>query len=699
MNKNECYFTDDSAAIEYQFPYIAISKLAEQESWRKEINRPIYHIHKWWATRLGSVFRGAVLGSLLHGNQNIMDFYYKKNNFASKIILDPFMGSGTSLGEAVKLGAKAIGCDINPISTFIVNQSFENVSEEELEKYFSIIELNIKGKIQSYYITRDPETGEEIPVLYFFWVKMLECPNGEIVPLFSDYIFAKNAYPKKKPMVQIICFKCWSIFQNRYDAVEVICPHCGNTFNPQIGRATGQNVICSDGKTYKIKELVKSHKKPLNHKMYAILALRNNGEKIYLKPSKFDCDLYQKASKDLQDKNITIPLLKVRSGHNTDQARGYNYYYWKDFFNDRQLLCLNLLLETVMQIKKMDVQEQFLCLFSSILEFNNLFCSFKGEGTGAVRHLFYNHILKPEKTPIENSIWGTDKSSGTFCTLFKSRLLKAKAYLKSPFEIKFVCDMFGATASTEKFVASEPIVTHKVDSWHDFLSKEKAIYILNGDSAKIDIPNASVDAVVTDPPYFDFVHYSELSDFFFAWLAPVLSKRYGYFNNSNCAHDAEVQHKDPLIFSKLLCNVFLECRRVLKDNGILIFSFHHSRPEGWAAIYQSIFHSGFRLVNFYPVYAEFKGATPKYASNSPISIDILLVCKKNTSLNNNSVNFIHNYSEQFINEFLANGFILSENDIFVIKSATCLLKLNGKNLSYDDTCNYLESSLLMNKQN
>lgn len=40
------------------FPFEALSEIAELESWRKEINRPIYHIHKWWAQRLGSVFRG-----------------------------------------------------------------------------------------------------------------------------------------------------------------------------------------------------------------------------------------------------------------------------------------------------------------------------------------------------------------------------------------------------------------------------------------------------------------------------------------------------------------------------------------------------------------------------------------------------------------------------------------------------------------
>ena len=47
------------------FPFEFLSQLAERESWRKEVHRPIYHVHKWWAKRLGSVFRGILLGAKL----------------------------------------------------------------------------------------------------------------------------------------------------------------------------------------------------------------------------------------------------------------------------------------------------------------------------------------------------------------------------------------------------------------------------------------------------------------------------------------------------------------------------------------------------------------------------------------------------------------------------------------------------------
>lgn len=91
--------------IENDFPFEVIDPIAENESYRKEINRPIYHIHKWWAKRLGTVFRSIVSGSL---SQNVWPDFHANQNYQNSVVLDPFMGSGTTLGEAAKLGAKLL---------------------------------------------------------------------------------------------------------------------------------------------------------------------------------------------------------------------------------------------------------------------------------------------------------------------------------------------------------------------------------------------------------------------------------------------------------------------------------------------------------------------------------------------------------------------------------------------------------------
>src|SRR5260221_5846762 len=91
------------------FPFEFISQLAERESWRKEVYRPIYHVHKWWAKRLGSIFRGAILGCVLPDEANLQDAFYRVQDLNGVSVLDPFMGSGTTIGEACKLGATALG--------------------------------------------------------------------------------------------------------------------------------------------------------------------------------------------------------------------------------------------------------------------------------------------------------------------------------------------------------------------------------------------------------------------------------------------------------------------------------------------------------------------------------------------------------------------------------------------------------------
>jgi len=678
-------------AIECEFPIVEISALGEQESWRKEVNRPIYHIHKWWATRLGSVFRAITLGALSSSKTKIWEEFYNLHNLSDKVVLDPFMGSGTTLGETLKLGAKAVGCDINPVSTFLVRQAFTKVPEEDLKKEFSTLEATVSQQIRQYYQTIDPQTGDLIPVLYFFWCKFVTTPEGEHVPLLSRFVFSQDAYPKKKPKAQILCPKCWNIIEGRFDSTSANCTKCHHEFNPQEGPADRQHVKTVGGARYKIKDLLPKDGSLLDSRLYAIMAIRPDGSKVYLPVRESDRALYQNASERLKHEELPLPTLEVRAGHNTDQARGYNYFRWRDFFNDRQLLCLGLLLRAILKIKNTEVQEQMLCLFSSTLEFNNQFCSFKGEGTGAVRHMFSNHILKPERTPLENSVWGHSKSSGTFSTLFESRLLRAKRYLDEPFELVVDQDLTGKRVGNRKIVASLPINATMAKNWEELKAVASGVLILNGDSSNLTIPDASIDAVVTDPPYFDFVHYSELSDFFYAWLSPVLAERHDWMKRTDSSEKGEVQHKDPRTFANLLSNVLNECYRVLKPDGILAFSFHHSRAEGWAAIHEALSRSGFVVTAAHPVHAEFRGSSPKNAAKNPISIDAILVCRKKAYQAEAPSSSAEIQSKKYIIRLTSGGYQLSSSDQFVIFASQMLVEFSGGTRSFEFVRDEIES--------
>ncbi|HPV15173.1 MAG TPA: DNA methyltransferase [Candidatus Cloacimonadota bacterium] len=676
--------TSEVASIELNFPTDEINPIAKQESWRKEIYRPIYHIHKWWAKRLGSVFRAIIIGAFTHGKDGIWENYYFGIDLKDKMVLDPFMGSGTTLGETVKLGGKAIGCDINPVSKFIVDQSFTRVDEMRLREVYDQLRKDVAQDILQYYTTIDPDSGEEISVLYYFWVKLVTLPDGEKVPLFTRYIFAQNTYPKRNPKAQCVCPKCWSVFEVRYNSTEVKCPGCEYQFNPQVGPAKGASFVDLHGNKYKIKDFIPKDGSPLEHRLYAILAVTPYGRKIYLGVTQYDIDLYDKAAKRLETEDIPLPTMRLRDGHNTKQAIGYNYRKWSDFFNDRQLLGLGLLLKAIMKIEDVPIREQMLCLFSGTLEFNNMFCSFKGEGTGAVRHMFNNHILKPEKTPLENSIWGTNLSSGTFSTLFESRLIPANRYYDNPFEIKITKDMHGRNV-TKKLYSRKPIKVNRHRSWDGFLRDEKGILIMQGNSAELRIPSKVVDAVITDPPYFDFIHYSELSDFFYAWLSLALREHYPEFSHDSSSSAGEVQQKDPKIFAQRLALVLKECNRVLKDNGLLIFSFHHSRAEGWAAIAQALVIADFIVTAVHPVYAEFIGSSIKSASDDPISNDIIIVCRKHHHGHSNS----SMRNDSLLDRSLNNSPKLSDANTKLLEAASLLHEITLRKLDYEQSLKLL----------
>src|SRR3984893_6338373 len=110
----------DALRPEKPYPIVAISRLALCEGNAK---KPVYMMHKWWARRLGVVFRMLLLtqaGPDRNCEDDVWDRFYSPARLPQDFtVLDPFLGGGTSLVEAAKLGAHCIGCDIDPVACFV----------------------------------------------------------------------------------------------------------------------------------------------------------------------------------------------------------------------------------------------------------------------------------------------------------------------------------------------------------------------------------------------------------------------------------------------------------------------------------------------------------------------------------------------------------------------------------------------------
>ncbi|UFP94620.1 DNA methyltransferase [Gloeobacter morelensis] len=673
------------------FPFEALSDVAETESWRKEINRPTTHIHKWWAQRLGTVFRAMTIGAFAPSGTDIFDLFYKPVRIPGGTVFDPFMGSGTTLAETVKLGAKAVGRDINPVAHFLVKCALSVHDRAAILDTFHAIERDVAGKLRSFYRATLPD-GTQAEVLYYFWVKTADCPScASPVDLFSSQIFARHAYPKKFPQSQAVCLHCGGINEVHVEARDTKCGSCKKTFDPNAGPAKGQSATCPCCEhTFPIAKTIRASGKPPAHRMYAKLVLLPDGKKAYHPATDEDRALYAKAERALAKRKNAYPVVAIEPGYNTNQALGYNYRSWHDMFNARQLLCLSMLADRIRAISDPVLRELFTCLFSGALEFNNMFASYKGEGTGAVRHMFAHHILKPERVPLEANLWGTAKSSGSFSTMFEGRIRRALDYADDPFELRV-----SKGSKTEKvFGLSEKIGAPVADDYTAF-ARDARVYLSCGDSGSTDLPGRSVDVVLTDPPFFDNVHYSQLADFFHVWQRHILGEN-GTRVTDTTRSDREVQNADGNEFTDRLASVWEETHRVLKDDGLLAFTYHHSRQEGWRCVLQALMQAGFGITAAHPIKAEMSVAMPKQQAKEPIDLDIILVCRKRSKLETHRWNgdlwgTVAPPAQEQVNRLRAANRKLSRNDVRIIVMAQLLRQLS-RSPTLDTALHLLDSA-------
>ena len=211
----------DKRAIEESFPIVEINKLAVPE---RNAFKPIYQMHKWFARRASSVFRAILLASMKPAGTNIMEEFYKDHTSDPDTnglgLLDPFMGGGTTVIEALRLGCHVTGIDLNPVAWFIVKTEAEVVDIKKLKDAFKRLEDRktasgrpLKTELLSHYKTECPCCGageEQADIIYTFWVKSAICTNSKCekeIPLFNNYLISQKS-PSKKYISDYRCAHC-----------------------------------------------------------------------------------------------------------------------------------------------------------------------------------------------------------------------------------------------------------------------------------------------------------------------------------------------------------------------------------------------------------------------------------------------------------------------------------------------------------
>ncbi|WP_193308743.1 DUF1156 domain-containing protein [Halorubrum halophilum] len=655
-----------SLPIEKGFPIERVNEIAEKEGRAKIHYRPIYTMHKWWARRLGCVFRAVSLYTLLDdpekvevfepGNkdqtlagwgdddaeefnvasllervdmtdpESLWKLYPKDVRVEDKKILDPFMGGGTSLVEASRFGAEVVGNDLNPVAWFVTKKELEagQTDVEDLKAAFEEVKEDVADEISQYYRTPCPNGDHDADVMYNFWVKELDCVScGHTVPLFKDYRVAKGRY-EHDDQYNVLCPDCGAVTLVDDWQSESVCNDCGHGFVPKEGNVSrGGKYNCPDcGQKYAITDAIQEQG-GYDTRLYALEYYcehcEDTGEerslyKGYKMAEDTDIQLFNEA-KERWEGNEELrsysPSEHIPEGHIPSERNpifDHGYEDWQDMFTTRQLFGLSTLLRSIDQnVSDDNLRELLLLGFSDSLMFNSTF-SIYNLNANKIEGTFRMNSFVPQTDFVENNLWGTKFGRGTFSNTM-DKVFNAVEYASNPTE-RYIED--GETKESEPF-SKEIGGTHTLNL---------------GDARTINFGENEFDAVITDPPYYDNVMYSEVADYFYVWQKLLLKGDYPGFDNEKTPRaDSIVTNpfhgKTAEDFESELGQAFENIHYHLKSDGLLAFTYHHSDSESWGELLESLCETGFEVTATYPISSDLN----KFISGEAVSFDIVVVAR------------------------------------------------------------------------
>jgi adenine-specific DNA methylase len=653
--------------IERGFPIERVNEIAEKESRAGMHYRPIYTMHKWWARRMGCVFRAISLYTLLDdaesasvhhpgtSNSETLDtggeddtsalqknidsvsqsnpdalwqYYSKDVTIDSKRVLDPFMGGGTSVVEASRFGADVLGNDLNPVAWFVSKKEIEagRADPDELRAAFESIRDEISEELKSYYRTPCPNGDHSADVMYYFWAKELDCTScGDTVPLFNDYRVGKGRYDHKDKY-SVFCPHCESVTRVEDWKSESVCSCCGHTFTPKDGTTGHGKYTCgSCGQKYSVTDAIEEQD-GFDLKLYALeyycdvcdddQSKSKSDAKGYKSAEEADKELYEEAKSEwsnqtelreyIPDETIPEGAITASSSISGNDVFRHGYEKWTDMYNERQLLCLSKLLRAIDGIEHENAKEYLLLAFSDSLRTNCMLTTYT-HARNSVEHIFKTNSFAPPAQTVDANVWGTEYGRGTFTSIW-DMVMSGVEYAQSPTE-RYIED--GKTRKTGGF--ETPI--------------GKSAEVRQGDVRALDQTD-EYDAVITDPPYYDNIIYSEVSDYFYVWLKILLEGEYEGFSEkktprSNSIVTNPYLDKTAEEFESELEQSFSVIHRALKADGALTFTYHHSDSESWGELLESLCNVGFEVTATYPISADIG----KFITGEAVSFDIVVVAR------------------------------------------------------------------------
>jgi len=298
-------------------------------------------------------------------------------------------------------------------------------------------------------------------------------------------------------------------------------------------------------------------------------------------------------------------------------VQGYGLTRWRDLFTPRQLLALGTFVRHIRAIREImpalgysatsieAVSGYLACALGKLLDYGNSLCSWYTQNE-QITHLFNRFAL-----PIR---WDFAETS----------------------------PIGGASGSWESMLNS---LAKSVDTAMN-LPAEMPKPTIQNESA-IDCSSFELDAIITDPPYYDAIPYADSMDFFYVWMRRVLhglsseidlafreplSPKWDHeTSNGELIDDASRFNGDAeqskAAYEAGMARVFQNCYRILTAEGRLVIVFANKQPDAWETLVSAIIRSGFVVDGSWPIETEMSNRTRALAS-AALASSVWLVCKK-----------------------------------------------------------------------
>lgn len=641
-------------SIEEKFDIPLIANLALKEKQIQQNYRPIIAVHKWFARRPGTLFRGLILSEF--SDLPLSESFFQPNHFPGIFIADPFIGGGTPLLEANRVGCDVLGFDINPMATWIVREEMDYLNIDEYRDSANKLIYDLSCEIGDAYRTDCPLYGDrDVPVKYFLWVKILDCERcNHTIDLFPGYLVADDT---RHPAYVLVCSHCGELNEVADPKRPGICYSCTTTLS-MVGPARRGRCICS--LCGHLNTYPRPYEGPPQHRMFAIEYYNpkrrdQHQGRFFKKPDAQDINRYQIMAHRFQTTSPRfIPNQAILAGDETDRLHRWGYQTYADLFNQRQLLGLELSCQKIAAVENKRIRRALATNLSDLLRYQNMLCRYD---TMALKSLdiFSVHGFPIGLVQCESNLLGIVNSkginvgSGGWSNII-DKYEKAKRYCYEPFEIK------PGPRKTTIPIRGEWI-GEQLDG-----ARPRSIQIHCASSTHLELRSDSIDAVFTDPPYFGNVQYSELMDFCYVWLRRLVgcetqefdreSTRSPYELTGNTTQSRGIEH-----FTDGLSAVYSAMRQALKPNAPLVFTFHHNRIEAYYAIGVAILDSELTCTAIFPCPAEMGGSIHIYGTDSSI-VDTVFICRKKYPLR----------SKQTFNN-LEDLFNIVSNELFQLRTA------------------------------